>query len=70
MTAFETLDARGGRFAVSGESLGERGRVDGAGDGVDAVEGAGEDEVVVGVEFLEAGGEGAVVDQAACFVDY
>ena len=29
---------------------------------MDAVEGAGEDEVVVAVELLEAGGEGAVVD--------
>lgn len=29
----------------------------------------GEDEVVVAVELLEAGGEGAVVDEAAGFVD-
>jgi len=32
------------------------------------VESAGENEVVVAVEFLEARCEGAVVDQAACFV--
>lgn len=37
---------------------------------MDAVEGSGEDEGVVGGEVLEAGGEGAVVDQAAGFVDY
>lgn len=40
-----------------------------AGDGVNAVEGAGEDEVVVAAEGGEAGGEGAVVDEATGFVD-
>lgn len=37
---------------------------------MDAVEGSGEDQGVVGAEVLEAGGEGAVVDEAAGFVDY
>jgi len=36
---------------------------------VHAVEGAGEDEQVVGTELVEAGVEIAVVDQAAGFVD-
>lgn len=40
-------------------------------DGVDAVEGAGEDEVVVTGEREKVGGtESAVVDQTAGFVDY
>ena len=39
-----------------------RGGVYGARDGVDAVEGSGEDEGVVGGEVLEARREGAVVD--------
>ena len=62
MTALQTFNACGGRFAVPGELLGGWGGTDGAADGMDAVEGAGEDEVVVAVEFLQAGGEGAVVD--------
>ena len=37
---------------------------------MDAVESSGEDEGVVGGEVLEAWGEGAVVDEAAGFVDY
>ena len=47
----------------------KRRRIDGATDGVNAVKGTGEDEVVVAVEFLEAGCEGAVVDQTSGFVD-
>ena len=62
VTALQAFNAGGGGFAVAGEVRGEWGGGDGAADGVDAVEGAGEDEVVVAVEFLEAGGEGAVED--------
>ena len=66
VAAFETFDSGGGRFAAAGGEVGVlgwgRGGVDGAADGVDAVEGAGEDEGVVGVELLQALGEGAVVD--------
>jgi len=36
--------------------------VEGARDGVDAVEGAGQDQVVVAVELLQTGAESAVVD--------
>lgn len=36
---------------------------------MDAVKGTGEDEVVVAIELLETGCEGAVVDEAAGFVD-
>jgi hypothetical protein len=59
---FEALDAGGGRpsrVRLYGRS---RDGVYGARDGVDAVEGSGEDERVVGSEVLQAGGEGAVVD--------
>ena len=74
MAALEALNAGGRGFARAGREGGVggmlgRGGVDGAADGVDAVEGAGEDEVVVAVELLQAGGEGAVVDEAAGFVD-
>ena len=69
MAALQRLDAGGGGFAVAREVWEEGSWVDGAADGVDAVEGAGEDEVIVAVEFLQAGGEGAVVDEAAGFVD-
>ena len=69
MAALQRLDAGGGGFAVAREVWEEGCWVDGAADGVDAVEGAGEDEVIVAVELLQAGGEGAVVDEAAGFVD-
>ena len=69
MAALQRLDAGGGRFAVAREVERQRRGVDGAADGVDAVEGAGEDEVIVAVELLQARGEGAVVDEAAGFVD-
>ena len=69
VAALQRLDAGGGRFAVAGEVGRQRRGVDGAADGVDAVEGAGEDEVIVAVELLQARGEGAVVDEAAGFVD-
>lgn len=62
----QALDACSRRFAIPRERLERWGRVHGARDGVDAVEGAGQDEVVVGVELLEAWGEGAVVDETAC----
>lgn len=39
------------------------------GDGVDSVECASEDEVVIARESVEAGMKGAVVDEAASFVD-
>ena len=48
---------------------GEGGGGERFGDGVDAVEGAGEDEQVVDGDGVEVGGEGAVVDEAAGFVD-
>lgn len=68
--AFQTLDAGGGWFPLgAGWRRGRRGGIDGARDGVDAVEGAGKDQVVVAREVLEAGGEGARVDEAAGFVD-
>jgi len=69
MTALQTLEAGRGRFAVAGLLGCGRGGVDAAADGVDAVEGAGEDQRVVAVELVEAGGEGAVVDEAAGFVN-
>jgi hypothetical protein len=59
---FEALDAGGGRpprvglYGRSGDG------VYGARDGVDAVEGSGEDERIVRGEVLQAWGEGAVVD--------
>ena len=62
MAGFETLDAGGGRPPGVGLCGRRRDGVDGARDGVDAVEGSGEDERVVGSEVLEAWGEGAVVD--------
>ena len=49
--------------------LSRRCGVDGSADGVDAVEGSGEDEIVVAVELLQAGCERSVVDEAAGFVD-
>lgn len=66
---FEALDARGGRSPgvwLCGRS---RDGVYGARDGVDAVEGSGENERIVGSEVLKAWGEGAVVDETACLVD-
>ena len=36
---------------------------------MDAVKGSGEDERIVRGEVLEAWGEGAVIDEAACLVD-
>jgi hypothetical protein len=62
MAALHAFDPGGRGFAVAGEVLGERGGVDGTADGVDTVEGPGEDKVVVAVEFLEAWREGAVID--------
>ena len=59
---FEALDAGGGRPPRVGLCGRSWGGVYGARDGVDTVEGSGEDERVVGGEVLEAGGEGAVVD--------
>ena len=61
MAGFETLDAGGGRPPGVGLCGRRRHGVYGARDGVNAVEGAGEDERVVGSEVLEAWGEGAVV---------
>jgi len=59
---FEALDAGGGRPARVGLCGRSRDGVYGARDGVDAVEGSGEDERIVGSEVLEAWREGAVVD--------
>ena len=59
---FEALDASGGRSARVGLCGRGRDGVYGARDGVDAVEGSGEDERIVGSEVLEAWREGAVVD--------
>ena len=61
MARFEAFDAGGGRPPRVGLCGRRRHGVYGARDGVDAVEGAGEDERVVGSEILEAWGEGAVV---------
>jgi len=62
MAALEALDAGGLRSAIAwGGGLG-RGGVDGARDSVDAVEGTGENECVVGGKVLEARVESAVVD--------
>ena len=69
MARFEALDAGGGRPARVGLCGRSRDGVYGARDGVDAVEGSGEDERVVGSEVLEAWGEGAVVDKTAGFVN-
>jgi len=69
MAALDALDARRRGTTVVGESGFDGRRVDAPADGVDAVESAGEDERVVAVEFLEARGEGAGVDEAAGFVD-
>ena len=62
MARLEALNAGGGRSPRVGLYGGSRDGVDGARYGVDAVEGSGEDERVVGSEVLEAWGEGAVVD--------
>lgn len=62
MARLEALDAGGGRPPRVGLCGRRRHGVYGARDGVDAVEGSGEDECVVGSEVLEARGEGAVVD--------
>lgn len=70
VAGLEALDAGGRGPPVPGRRRQHgRCRVDRARDGVDAVEGAGEDEVVVAVELLQAGRERAVVDQPAGFVD-
>ena len=62
MAALQALDAGRGQAARVGLRRGLRRGVDGARDRVDAVEGAGEDEGVVGGEVLQARREGAVVD--------
>jgi hypothetical protein len=62
VAGFEAFDSGGGRVPGVGLRGEERSGVYGARDGVDAVEGSGEDEGVVGGEVLEARGEGAVVD--------
>ena len=61
MARFEAFDAGGRRAARVGLCGRGRDGVYGARDGVDAVEGSGEDERIVGSEVLEAWGEGAVV---------
>lgn len=61
VAGFEALDAGGGRPPRVGLYRRRWDGVYGARDGVNAVEGAGEDERVVGSEVLEAWGEGAVV---------
>ena len=66
---FEALDAGGGRSPRVGLCGRSRDGVYGARDGVDAVEGSGEDECIVGSEVLKAWGEGAVIDETACLVD-
>ena len=62
---FEDLDAG----AVLG-GYAEGGGRERFGDGMHAVESAGQDEQVVDGDFVERGAEVAVVDQAAGFVDY
>lgn len=69
MAAFQALDASCWRFAVAGEVLCEWCWVDGTADGVDTVKCSGEDQIVIAVELLQTGCEGAVVNQPAGFVD-
>jgi hypothetical protein len=77
VTGFEDLEPRGTEREVLDRGAGGEGVVGGvegvgdqvAGYGMDAVEGAGEDEEVIGAEFGEALVEFAVVDEATGFVD-
>jgi hypothetical protein len=69
MRRLERLDAGGLVCAIAwrcgrGSDGGQRAR-----DGMDAVKGTGQDEIVVGVELLEARCKGAIVDEPTGLVD-
>lgn len=69
MRRLERLDAGGLVCAIAWRC---RWRSDGgqrARDGMNAVKGTGEDEIVVGIELLETGCKGAIVDQSTGLVD-
>lgn len=62
VTAFQAFDTCRGWFSVSWGGLNWRSGIDAPRDGMNAVECAGQDEVVVRVQFLEAGSKCSVVD--------
>ena len=69
VTAFQALNSSCRRLSIARYVLRGWNWSNGAADGVNAVECTSEDEVVVAVELLQAWCEGAVVDEAAGFVD-
>lgn len=66
MAAFQALNSGGGRSPVARDRLNRRRRIYATGNGVYAVEGASQDEIVIGIQFLKPGSKGAIVDEATC----
>jgi hypothetical protein len=69
MRRLERLDARGLVCTIARRCRRGCDGGQGARDGMDAVKGAGQDEIVVGIELLEARRKVAVVDESTSLVD-